>query len=161
MEVGQDKPVAETLDEEVSETLNLKHDLDLQRLLKESHMLEEAKASSALESYRHKATDLRLQALGGSKSSIFTQQKMPMIHRKGIAAKSETRETLRRKEAKENGVVLEKLVDPVQGRIKRDRGVDKPSLGKFQGGTLKLSKGDVASIQGSSQRSAGRKKGRR
>jgi hypothetical protein len=159
VDVGQGKPVAETLEEEVSETLNLKHDLDLQRLLKESHLLEEAKASSILGNYRHKATELRLQALGGSKTSVFTQQKMPMVHRKGIAAKSEAREAFRRKEAKENGVVLEKLVDPAQARIKRDRGVDKPSFGKFQGGTLKLSKGDVASIQGS-HRSAGRKNGR-
>jgi hypothetical protein len=158
VDLGQDKRVAETLEEEVSETLNLKHDLDLQRLLKESHLLEEAKASSALGDYRHKATELRLQALGGSKTSVFTQQRMPMIQRKGITAKSEVRKAFRRKEAKENGVVLEKLIDPAQARIKRDRGVDKPSLGRFQGGTLKLTRGDVASIHGS-QHSAGRKKG--
>lgn len=158
MGTRKEKPDADDPENEISETLNLKHDLDLQRLLKESHLLEQAKASSVLGSHRHKVTDMRMRSLG-SRSSIYSQQKMPMVHRKGIAVKGEARQTLRRREAKENGIVLERLVNPVQAPVKRDRGVDSP-IGKFGGGTLKLSKRDVASIQGP-QRPAGRKGARR
>ena len=82
-------------DEEASsEALNLKHDLDLQRLLKESHLLEQAKASSTLGTQRHKAVDMRMQSLG-SKGSMFHQDKMPLAHRRGILAKAADRETSR------------------------------------------------------------------
>ena len=138
----------QTLEKDDSETLNLKHDLDLQRLLKESRLLEQAKTSTSSATHQHKATDMRLQSLG-SKGSLFGQEKMPLAHRRGITAKAGAKEALRRKEAKENGVVLEKAMSsPFQSRIRRDRGVDAPFLGKFRGGTLKLSRNDIANIQG-------------
>jgi len=71
-----------------------------------------------------------------------------MSHRKGIVAKGKEREGKRRAEAKENGIVLErekKDRKPVMG--KRERGIGGPSVGKFKGGTLTLSKKDVASIE--------------
>ncbi|EXJ80419.1 hypothetical protein A1O1_08564 [Capronia coronata CBS 617.96] len=148
-------------EEDAAETLNLKHDLDLQRLLKESHLLEEAKASSTLGSHRHKALDMRLQALG-AKGSIFHQEKMPLTHRRGIITKATTREAVRRKEARENGIILERPTGKSNNsRARRERGVDVPAVGKFRGGTLKLSRRDVADIQGPS-RSGGRgRRGRR
>lgn len=76
---------AEPEDDE-SEAINLKHDLDLQRLLKESHLLEQAKASSLPGTHRHKAVDMRMQTLG-SKDSLFTQEKMPWSHRRGLQPK--------------------------------------------------------------------------
>ena len=141
--------------------MNLKHDLDLQRLLKESHLLEQAKAAAVPGSHRHKAVDMRLQTLG-SKTSMFHQEKMPLSHRKGILAKAATGEAMRRKEAKENGIILEKATTKSKSiDRKRERGVDVPAVGKYQGGTLKLSKSDIIDIQGPSQSGGQRKRGKR
>lgn len=139
----------------------MKHDLDLQRLLSESHLLEEARTASIPGKHRHKAVDMRLQSLG-SKESLFQQEKMPLAHRRGILAKAATREAVRRREARENGIILERPSGKSNSsRARRERGVDVPAVGKFHGGTLKLSKRDVADIQGPS-RSGGRgRRGRR
>ncbi|KAI1626935.1 hypothetical protein EDD37DRAFT_646630 [Exophiala viscosa] len=147
-------------EDDSSEALNLKHDLDLQRLLNESHLLEQAKSASTPGSHRHKALDMRMQSLG-SKDSLFHQEKMPLSHRKGILAKATSRDAMRRKEAKENGIVLEKPSGKVRSATRRERGVDAPAVGKFRGGTLKLSKKDVLDIQGSGRSRGGGKKGRR
>ncbi|ETI22979.1 hypothetical protein G647_04775 [Cladophialophora carrionii CBS 160.54] len=146
--VARTQSAQEVDEEDTSEALNLKHDLDLQRLLKESHLLEQAKASSTLGSHRHKALDMRLQSLG-SKGSVFHQEKMPMAHRRGILAKAAAREKGRRKEASENGIILEKAVAKSRTKeLRRERAVDVPAVGKFRGGTLMLSKRDVLDIQG-------------
>lgn len=147
-------------EEDGAEALNLKHDLDLQRLLKESHLLEQAKSASTPGSHRHKALDMRMQSLG-SKESLFHQENMPLSHRKGIVAKATSREAMRRKEAKENGIILEKPSGKARSTTRRERGVDAPAVGKFRGGTLKLSKKDVLDIQGSGRFRSGGKKGRR
>ncbi|EXJ63156.1 hypothetical protein A1O7_03601 [Cladophialophora yegresii CBS 114405] len=146
--VARTKSAQEIDEEDALEALNLKHDLDLQRLLKESHLLEQAKASSTLGSHRHKALDMRIQSLG-SKGSVFHQEKMPMAHRRGILAKAAAREKSRRREASENGIILEKSVAKSRtGELRRERAVDVPAVGKFRGGTLRLSKRDVLDIQG-------------
>lgn len=137
----------------------MKYDLDLQRLLRESHLLEQTKTSAAPGKQRHKATDMRLQDLG-SKTSIFKQEKMPISHAVGIRKKAESKESQRRKHAQENGIILERSSKNNKSAPKRDRGVDMPGLGKFRGGTLKLSKADIASMQ-SPGRGGGKKKGRR
>jgi hypothetical protein len=101
-----------------------------------------------------------LQALG-SKTSILKQEKMPMAHRRGIVAKQSEREDKRRKEARENGIILEKAkMGKKSSDGKRDRGVGAPGVGKFAGGTLKLSKKDIFSIEGP-KRSAASRGGRR
>jgi hypothetical protein len=147
-------------DEDGSEALNLKHDLDLQRLLKESHLLERAQESSSPGTHRHKAVDMRMQALG-SKDSMFHPDKMPLAHRRGILAKAAVREAGRRKEAKENGIILEKVATKSRSKDdRRQRGVDVPAVGKFRGGTLRLSKRDLLDIQGPG-RSGPRGKARR
>lgn len=155
---------AQRLDQDDAvEQMNMKHDLDLQRLLQESHLLERSKTSSDPSKERRKALDLRVQALG-AKDSLFTQHKMPVSHRVGIVKKAELKEARRRHDAKENGVILEKVSGSNNGRPKRkgsqrrDRGVDQPGVGRFSGGTLKLSRRDVASIQGPSTAA---KKGKR
>ncbi|KAI1144544.1 hypothetical protein F5Y05DRAFT_364975 [Hypoxylon sp. FL0543] len=146
----------------------LKNDLALQRLLSESHLFSgpghnEGNTEHAGRN-RHLATDLRLSALG-SKTSIFKQVKMPMAHRKGISAAAATREAKRRKEARENGIILER---PVSGAVKgkskvrkRERAVDAPAVGKLRNGMLKLSKRDIVEIQGSDRGSGGRSNGKR
>lgn len=138
-----------SIDEEKgTDAENLKKDLALQRLLKESHLLDSRSSLSHTGNNRHKALDLRLQDMG-SKSSIFAQQKMPLAQRKGIIAKSAERDELRRRQAQENGIILEKAI---KGKSKassnRQRGIGAPSIGRFQGGMLKLSKKDVADIEG-------------
>ena len=109
----------------------------------------------------------------GSKSSIFAQQKMPIAHRKGIIAKSTEREVTRRREARENGIILEKPSfsaskksggSSISKPKKRERGVGGPSVGSFNRGMLKLSKRDVMDIQGPKKKAVkgkGKGKGKR
>ncbi|KAI9049992.1 hypothetical protein LZ554_006137 [Drepanopeziza brunnea f. sp. 'monogermtubi'] len=147
-------------DDDASEAANLKKDLALQRLLTESHLLDSSSNPTLSGTNRHKATDLRLQALG-SKTSIFRQEKMPMSHRKGIASKAAEKEAKRRHEAKENGIILEKakMGTKKTSAGKRDRGVGAPGVGRFSGGTLTLSKKDIYEIEGP-KRTPGAKVGR-
>ncbi|KIW48113.1 uncharacterized protein PV06_00732 [Exophiala oligosperma] len=137
-------------EDDALEAQNLKHDLDLQRLLKESHLLEQAKSSTMPGAERHKAIDMRMRSLG-SKDSLFHQKNMPRSHRVGIVTKATSREALRRKEAKENGIILEKPSGEARATNRRERGVDNPAVGRFRSGTLKLSRKDVLDIQGSSR----------
>jgi hypothetical protein len=102
-----------------------------------------------------------MQALG-AKASLFAQQKMPLSHRRGIKAKATAREEVRRKEAQENGVILERASKGKRSDIgKRDRGVGTPAVGKFAGGTLKLSRKDIHEINGPRQAIRGKRKGKR
>jgi hypothetical protein len=72
-----------------------------------------------------------------------------MAHRKGMIAKQSEREEKRRREAKESGIILERVkLEKKSSGGKRDRGVGAPAVGKFSGGTLKLSKKDIFDIEG-------------
>ncbi|PQE32766.1 swr1-complex 5 protein [Rutstroemia sp. NJR-2017a WRK4] len=152
-----------------SEALNLKNDLELQRLLSESHLLTSTSGSSTLPSLhgsnRIKALDLRIQALG-AKSSIHVQEKMPMKMRKGIVKAAEEKAERRRREAKENGIVLERERrgggKGKSGGVRRERGVGAPAVGRLVGGaTLRLSKRDVEGIEGPKRGSRGGGRGGR
>ncbi|KAF2086941.1 hypothetical protein K490DRAFT_66254 [Saccharata proteae CBS 121410] len=143
-----------------AEATNLKNDLALQRLLTESHLLDPTSSLNPAGSNRHKAMDLRLQSLG-AKTSILKQEKMPMSHRKGIVAKASQKEDKRRREAKENGIILEALRKEHVEPKKRERGVGGPGVGRFKNGALNLSQRDVASITGGSRGGKGGKRGRR
>ena len=82
---------------------------------------------------------------------------MPLAQRKGIIAKAIGRDESRRREAKENGIILEKVVyGHKKQEARRQRGVGAPSVGKFQGGVLKLSRKDVAEIVGPERSSKGK-----
>ncbi|KAL1392322.1 hypothetical protein HDK64DRAFT_230281 [Phyllosticta capitalensis] len=145
-----------------TETANLKNDLALQRLLKESHLLD-ASSSSMLDGptgkNRLKALDLRFQSLG-SKNSVLAQEKMPMSHRKGMASKAKGREQKRRQDARENGIILEKERREISAEKKRERGVGGPAVGKFRGGTLNLSRKDIADIVDGGGKTGGKGKGK-
>lgn len=152
----------------------LKQDLELRRLLAESHLLAPSHGSTspfassvvhgngaaepkafAAGRTRQRATDMRIQALG-SKTSILQQEKMPMNMRKGMVAAAGAREAKRRREAKENGVILERSAAGGSGAGKgkkqqqrsRDRGVDGPGVGRMKGAQLRISERDVRSIEG-------------
>jgi hypothetical protein len=96
----------------------------------------------------------------GSKTSILKQEKMPMSHRKGIITKNSEKEDRRRREARENGIILEKAKMKKTSEGMRDRGVGAPGVGKFSGGTLKLSKKDISDIEGPQRGRGGRGGGR-
>lgn len=87
---------------------------------------------------------------------------MPIAHRKGIISKQNEKEGTRRREARENGIILEKAQMKAKkgGDGKRDRGVGAPGVGKFSGGTLKLSKKDITDIEGPKRTSSGGRGGR-
>ncbi|KAL3465782.1 hypothetical protein BJX64DRAFT_42772 [Aspergillus heterothallicus] len=153
------KKGAEEEDDKDTESTNLKNDLALQRLLKESHLLDSASDLAPTGKNRHKALDLRMQELG-AKKSLYHQKNMPSSMRKGIKAKATTKEDKRRREARENGIILEKPApkkNVTNGR--RERGVGGPSIGRFAGGTLNLSQRDIAQIQ-SARRGRGKGRGR-
>ncbi|KAF2012722.1 hypothetical protein BU24DRAFT_330813, partial [Aaosphaeria arxii CBS 175.79] len=146
------KPTKEA--DDPTETAHLKNDLALQRLLRDSHLLSSTSTSGvstptldATGASRHKSTDLHLLSLG-AKGSIHMQKNMPMSHRKGMAVKAKHREDVRRREAKENGIILEKERRAKKFSGERDRGVGGPDVGTFKGGMLKLSKKDLADING-------------
>ncbi|ATY64662.1 hypothetical protein A9K55_004889 [Cordyceps militaris] len=142
----------------------LAQDFELRRLLAESHLFTPAAHHSSSNNgsqegeafaagrTRLKATDLRLQALG-SKTSLLTQVKMPMNMRKGIVAAREAREDKRRREAKENGIILERSSaqrgGKKTGRVRKERGVHGPGIGRMRGSELRISEGDVRKIEGS------------
>ena len=66
-----------------------------------------------------------------------------------MIAKANDKEDFRRKEARENGIILEKSKRPKKTATenRRERGVGGPSVGKYKGGTLTLSKHDVGRIK--------------
>ncbi|KAF2719571.1 hypothetical protein K431DRAFT_305012 [Polychaeton citri CBS 116435] len=164
----------QTAPDDSPEADDLKNDLALQRLLKESHLLDakNARTSSMVPEgkVRLKALDMRLQDLGARESHL-KQEKMPMSHRKGMVAKATMREDKRRKEAVENGIVLEKARKRDVGgssggsggdklKKRRERGVGGPNVGRFASGTLKLSARDVRDIQGPRRGGRGGGRGR-
>ncbi|KAJ5955358.1 hypothetical protein N7501_009637 [Penicillium viridicatum] len=143
-------------EEDAHDSANLKHDLALQRLLKESHLLDSADDLAPTGKNRLKALDMRMQSLG-AKTSLYAQTKMPTAHRRGIKAKAASKEDRRRQEAKENGIILEKpsKVQKSSNNGRRERGVTGSSVGKFSGGTLNLNKDDIDRIQSSGRRMMG------
>ncbi|KAI8249060.1 hypothetical protein K4K58_011168 [Colletotrichum sp. SAR11_239] len=120
----------------------LANDLALQRLLSESHLLAKhnntsSSTSSEPKSFaagklRQRQLDMRMQSLAPGVASLFKQDKMPMAQRKGIVAKAAQRETTRRRQAKENGVVLEREAPAPKkksGGGRGERSVGGPSVG--------------------------------
>jgi hypothetical protein len=150
----------------------LANDLELQRLLSESHILSGTNPfnraasgptapSRAFSEGRTRAltTDLRLQKLGSTGSIFNNQKKMPMAMRKGILGARAAREDKRRREAKENGIILEKETRGEGGagkgkpnKTKRkarasDLPVDMPGMGTMKGGELRLSRREVRAVE--------------
>lgn len=151
--------------DDTGEVANLKNDLALQKLLRDSHILSASSSGASTPTLttsgaaRHKSTDLHLQSLG-ARGSVFTQKKMPMAQRKHMATVARTTEAKRRHDAREGGIVLEKEKrEPKKDERKRERSVGGPSIGKFKGGTLSLSKKDVRSITGGPGSQGGKGKG--
>ena len=140
-------------DEEVQ---NLKNDIALQRLLRESNLLSEAKIRDDPGRVRHKALDARISHLGGNE---LPKPNTPARIRKGIEAKRKSTEAKREREAQDAGIVL-----PVKRKSKavkgRDRGLAlKSGVGKFKNGTLKIDEKEIRRINNSGSRFSGIRKG--
>ena len=159
MPIIRDEVGTKIEEDDISEAANLKKDLALQRLIAESHLLDSS-SHTVSGNNRHKALDMRIQALG-SKTSILRQEKMPMSHRKGIEAKKRSDDEKRRKDARDNGIILEKATNTKSKAVtkesgkKRDRGVGAPGVGRFSGGTLTLSKKDIFDVEGPKRSASG------
>ena len=104
---------------------------------------------------------MRIQALATSSAplskapdSLFEQKKMPMAMRKRLVATRGAREDKRRREAKENGIILEreKKKPDRNDKSKRERAIDGPEVGRMRGAELRLSERDVRNIEGSGGR---------
>ncbi|KAL9034776.1 MAG: hypothetical protein Q9180_005221, partial [Flavoplaca navasiana] len=121
---------SQDLEETATDAANLKKDLALERLLQESHLLDPKSSLTPSGRDRHKAMDVRQQALG-SRTSVFAQKKMPLAQRRGIMGKSTEREQTRRREAKDSGIILEKTFKSKTKDPRRERGIGAPSVGKF------------------------------
>ncbi|KAK1586048.1 uncharacterized protein LY79DRAFT_689051 [Colletotrichum navitas] len=171
------QPVASMSKRELKAFMSmLANDLALQRLLSESHLLARhtvtpfSNPTAAAKTFsegrlRQRQADLRTQALARGVSgvgSVFTQDKMPMAIRKGIVAAAAGREAKRRRQARENGIVLEKEAGPAPGNKagkkagRAERGVDGPAVGRMRGAELRLSERDVQSIEGGGSGRGGR-----
>lgn len=109
-----------------------------------------------------------MRALGGRDSlKALSQRGAPMAIRKGIAGAAAAREAKRRREARENGVVLEREAPPAaerapaRTRSRSSAAVDLPAVGRLRGAELKLSKRDIRSMEGGDAAGRGPLKRRR
>ncbi|KAK6502409.1 hypothetical protein TWF506_002990 [Arthrobotrys conoides] len=142
--------------EEAAEALNLKNDIALRNLLAESHLLDSTLSHSTAKN-RHKAIEARIVALGGQ--PLKQKGNIPMAIQKGMKAKQKLIAEKVKREAKENGVIMDKESKRAKERRKnkerqtrrrgegRDAGVGHSKIGKFRGGELRLSRRDVASMR--------------
>ncbi|KAJ4304382.1 pre-rRNA processing and 40S ribosomal subunit assembly [Collariella sp. IMI 366227] len=158
----------------------LANDLALQRLIAESHILSASGGNSSHWQSEHaagtaantrafaagrtarKTTDMRVQALG-AKGSILSQAKMPMSMRKGIVGTAADKEAKRRKEARENGIILEREAKKAKtkSRPRGDRPVDLPAVGRMRGAELRVSAREASAIAASARRPEARGRGKR
>ncbi|KAL9060769.1 MAG: hypothetical protein Q9162_000473 [Coniocarpon cinnabarinum] len=131
---------------------HLKNDLELSRLIQESHLLSQQPGITFQSSKpnlhsRLKTTESRLASLG-ARDSVLKQRNVPAVIRNGIKNKGREREDKRRREARENGIVLEKAATERKERDerRRERSVGNPSVGKFKGGMLTVGKRDLGRL---------------
>jgi hypothetical protein len=154
---GEQQQEAEASSGEEAE--NLKNDVALQRLLRESNILAEYNDGGDPGRLRHRTLDLRISHLGGKEQKTAN---VPLRIRKGIRMAKVRREEKKEKEAKEAGLIMPKnrKVKPVK---KKERGLNTNSrLGKSKNGMLMISEREIRRINnagsGISKRGEGMKK---
>ncbi|KAK6342049.1 hypothetical protein TWF730_001531 [Orbilia blumenaviensis] len=143
--------------EAATEALNLKNDIALHTLLTESHLLDHKTLTHSTPKNRHKAIESRIVSLGGN--PLKSGGNIPIAIQKGMKAKQRLKEEKFKREAKENGIVVDKESKRAKERRKnkerqerrrgegRDAGVGHAKVGKFRGGELRLSRRDVAAMR--------------
>jgi hypothetical protein len=98
--------------------------------------------------------DIALQNLLSGKTKVLAsvkngQTNLPMSIQRGIQKKRRDGEEDRRKYARDAAIVLERALKSKRDPKRRKRAVTGPSVGKFRGGTLRLTSRDLHDIQGS------------
>ncbi|KAG5519788.1 hypothetical protein PMAC_000061 [Pneumocystis sp. 'macacae'] len=139
-----------------SENFQLKNDIVLQRLLKESHFLKKGSNSSTFSlepigKQRHKIIENRIKLLGGK--DVF-KEKIPFKIRLGMKFKAKIRSEIAKKKAKEAGIIRA-LPTSRSKKGKRSYGLNEITIGKYCKGMIILSQEDikgVSSISGSNRR---------
>jgi hypothetical protein len=135
--------LTQELSPEDDEAQNLKHDIALQRLLRESNLLAEYATKEDPGRLRHLTLDSRISHLGGKE---IAKGNVPLRIQKGIeTAKAKRREKSER-EAQEAGILM-----PVKRKSKpekvRERGLRTVSgVGKFKNGMLKINAREIRRV---------------
>lgn len=104
---------SEPVEESSEEDENLKNDIELQRFLKESHLLSalgngtaNVNDDSVIGKARARTLEMRLRGLSETNGRSTTLEKMPVNVRKGMIKKHRKRIEKHETEAKEGGIVL-------------------------------------------------------
>lgn len=139
----------------------LKHDAELQKLLRESSLL---KSTDDIQSQnRQKSLQLHLETLGFNQVGDKPGN-VPMAIQVGISRKRRQRQQKLIEEAKAANIVLPKSALDQNKKPKRKKwgesGLHELSVGKFQSGCLKISKSKIKAISSSSTDSIKKKKKR-
>jgi len=137
------------------ETENLKNDVALQRLLRESNILSEHASRGDPGRLHHLTLDSRISHLGGKDTS---KGRIPTKIRQGIEAAKQKRQAKREREAKEAGILMP-VKRKVKSEVPRQRGLNTASgVGKFKNGMLKINERDIRRINSSG--SQGQRRGK-
>lgn len=122
---------------------NLKDDIALQRLLRESNILAEYNDSDDPGRLRRRTLDSRISHLGGKE---VPKGNIPLRIQKGIETAKIRRQAKGEREAKEAGLVLPKKRKTKAGKT-RERGLNtKSGVGKFKNGWLQVSEREIRRI---------------
>lgn len=155
------RPQNSKLDKDVDESSedsedDLRKDKELQKLLRESHLLH-AQGGNSLETTgktRHKAIAAQLLSNGGPKEK---QRKMPIGMRKGIEAAGAKRLEATEKYNRENGIVTARKNATVIKK-KSNKTLHELNVGKYKNGKLTISRREIDRINGPKQPAKGKKK---
>ncbi|OLL22794.1 hypothetical protein NEOLI_004687 [Neolecta irregularis DAH-3] len=140
-------------DDDDDDSINLKHDVALQRLLRESHLLhKEASSERGLEltgKSRIKALEQYATSLGGKVKADRT----PMRIKRGIKEKAQKRKEKNAREAMEAGIVTSKEKKVKKRVFKKNSGLDNlHRVGKFKGGTLSINESEIRRVNRAGQK---------
>lgn len=134
---------------------DLKKDKELQKLLRESHLLVEQGGDSLETSgkIRHKAIQAQLISNGASKEK---QQKMPLGMRKSMVAAAKKRAEAAVKHNRESGIVTARKTAEV--KKKQNKTLHELNVGKYKNGKLTITRREIDRINGPKPSSSGQKK---
>jgi hypothetical protein len=130
-------------DDDDNEAQNLKNDIDLQRLLRESNLLAEHATKGDPARLHHLTLNARISHLGGKEER---RGNVPLKIQKGIKQAKVQRQEKKEREAQEAGILM-----PVkrkrQAQKPRERGLKTAAgVGKFRNGMLKINEREIRRV---------------
>ncbi|EMR10994.1 hypothetical protein PNEG_00596 [Pneumocystis murina B123] len=138
------KSIKEVVKKQYLDYEQLKNDVALQRLLRESHLLKKGsnRSTFSLEpigKQRHKIIENRIKLLGGKE----IKEKVPFKIKLGMKLKAKIRSDIAKKKAKESGVVRALPAPKPKTKYKRNYGLNEIRIGKYHKGMITLSEKDI------------------